>query len=495
MTTDGSGSPIKPSRSDWRPNGWPDNKLSVIDRKTVAEALGKIAKKIDGDKPSNAAKKMIEKAEVTGLKQHRHFKFDDPVDGGSKPGRAKAPDSQYEEPYASRATNYVKLAKAGFAIEQNLQIPTNDNPEWQKYETEVFRNTAFFPDGLDIFEPSGLPEIIVNYLDSLEAVVRQTGIDHIWQKLREQPFDWVEDSEDEKSKPGQFTDVRKSDGDIPGWAIPSFRLGEIAYPLKIEALQIPDDLRSEFLPDAFVEIERDDDELLRDFSGPATEWLSEQGLSREDFTNGESAGTDDQIWKAVDLLAIAALRLRVATSPQGSIRYRLIWQLLDKVETGDHRVSLAQHVLPLHKLFDPEYSAWTSICLDGCGSWLGLLVDPNDGFPRFLIRNWFAFETEWFGRYNEFEKSGIDDHDVEWFCHHAFLAGETIPSGPAVALPISDGTLLYALLQNEGSIESEKRFSVQVKHKCDAIAADATKHYAELEGNLERLLQGMASSK
>lgn len=510
---------------DWRPSGWPNvpDSVSQDDRKKLARRLAEIAQRINPDRPAKAAKQMIELADRE-YKQIRYFRFERQDTDRKKPGRPRSKDSSADEPLAAHFIGYVNLARACYAIEKGLSMPEKNDSNWRKYEHEFFKGTSLVPEAkVDIDSALSLDEIVTRYLQKIETVIRRTEIDSFWQKMRQQPFDRVEvddadldglnDLERLATKFGElagreslirngiavddrswtFTKIQTPDGEIPDWALPSFRLGEIAFPIAVKALPIPFELADGFRPEAFEPYVPDDDDGHWDyhrFSAAALQWLNEWGANGEAFYLQGNLDHDSSLpWEDLEMHGICNLVLGLCPSADGSIQYKLSWYLLEN-DSGDNRICLPDLTSSLFALHERQYSAWESISME-YEERLGLIVEKEGQKPTHLVKDWHCLRQEWVGRYVLMERNNIDEYEMDLICRMPFCAD--LPTKSDTSLPVPPDTVIEALLHNEAVIDAGDRLSRRIEASCAEIVKAGMAHYHHMNEELDKILAGIVS--
>jgi hypothetical protein len=367
-----------------------------------------------------------------------------------------------------------------------------NDADWGKYERQLFKETSLIPDAkIDPNAALDLHDIVSSYLQNVETIIRRTPIDAFWQKLIQQPFDRVEigdndpdmDEIDDLSRKAKvlggamaranmirdgipvadqawrFTEIQTPSGQIPSWALPSFRLGEIAFPVSIMASPIPDALADRFRPEAFGVNPLDD-------------------YSNFSFEEHEFHG-------------IFALFLGIRPNAVGSLRYELTWELTENKD-GDHRICFPVEAESLVALDDREYSAWKSIEIEE-DAWLGIIVEGEAQKPTLLIDDWHCLNRDWLGRYTHIERRDIDDDHLELLCRMPFRS--SLPIVENVSLPIPPDTVIEALLLNEAVENVDDRLSRRIAASCTEIVKNGMAHYQSMNDTLDLILNEMVSDR
>lgn len=309
------------SSSDWHPEGWPSNplKLPDPDRPIVGGNLAALARQIDPDRPSRAAKQMLDLAKTFRMSVsqpiiHRFFALERDAHK-KKPGVKNKSGHEAKDEWTAKTADYQAVAKAAFCLING--VDKAEGLKWSRFEEQVFEGTSFLPPGREKKTPTNI-EIVYGLFERLQRMVLNTSIETFWTRLADTPFEvkWASYSEewDEKVDAPIQTRPNLSDekvlslslgklvrgdplsdkwciGDVNPdanlyWSEVSIELGRIAVPKEIWVLEIPQDLQSHFTREAAEIVplpgfEDDESETMSRFPPAAHAWLLEEGWGGE----------------------------------------------------------------------------------------------------------------------------------------------------------------------------------------------------------------------
>lgn len=233
-----------------------NSRLSLNDKKIFAFNMGKLASRIDEDKPLNGAKQITDKSGQEGIwqKRKRYFRFpdEDTLDSG-KGGE-----------YASNPMAFIALAQSAGELLCKSAKPEAIERERLAAVKSLITDSSYSP----TFVPSNSADIsavalLNEYAQVLaEAIESRTNITELW-KVLETTEIGVEGFREDEAEPSPFGDAanvpkqlsdeffRKwitssqftTDGN-DSWAFPSIKLGYIATTHQIRMFCIPEEQRT-----------------------------------------------------------------------------------------------------------------------------------------------------------------------------------------------------------------------------------------------------------
>jgi len=241
-----------------------DSRLILDDKKTFALNLGKLASRIDENKPLNGAKQITDKSGQEGIwqKRKRFFRL---------PGE-DTPDNGIDGEYASNPTTFISLAEAaGELLCKSTKTETIER-EKQAAVKNLIVGSSYMP----TYVPSNSADIsavalLDEYAQVLSAAIEtRTKITELWKVLETTDIGVIGFYEENDEEPSPYGDAgnfpkqlfdgvfKKSltsgetaisssqfstDGNI-SWAFPSVELGYVATTHQIRIFCIPEEQRA-----------------------------------------------------------------------------------------------------------------------------------------------------------------------------------------------------------------------------------------------------------
>jgi hypothetical protein len=243
-----------------------NSRLSLDDKKIFALNLGKLAIRIDEDKPLNGAKQITDKSGQEGIwqKRKRYFRFPD----------EDTPDNGKGGEYASNPLAFIALAQAAGELLCKSAKPESIERERLTAVKSLITGSSYSPS----YVPSNSADIsAVALLDEYaqvlaEAIESRTTITELWKVLEttEIGIEYFREDEAEPSPYGDAANFPKqlfdnyfresfmsgesvisssqftTDGYKPddSWAFPSVKLGYVATTHQIRMFCIPEEQRT-----------------------------------------------------------------------------------------------------------------------------------------------------------------------------------------------------------------------------------------------------------
>jgi hypothetical protein len=283
------------------------SRLSAKDKRRFAMNLGKLAARVDPDKPLRGAKQIIKRSKQKGIeeKRKRYFRFPN----------EDAPDTGRGGEYASNPATFVALAEAaGEELSNSPNQKIIDRHRKDAFKS-LLRGSSFMPE----FVPSNASDmdakqVLEEYVAVLaRAIEQRTKIQDLWQILDNTPIKLVpvnNDLEHEYVSPygkvaAASSDFLKrpnwdplsnnsyffeagEDDYYPSvdWFFPRLELGHIAWRSQIRFLHLPKEIANAFVnPQNFA----NEKKIAYFFNSVGTEYFTQEAYSDIDDYGWEEA--------------------------------------------------------------------------------------------------------------------------------------------------------------------------------------------------------------
>ena len=290
------------------------SRLSAKDKRRFAMNLGKLAARVEPDKPLRGAQQIIKRSKQEGIeeKRKRYFRFPN----------EDAPDTDRGGEYASNPATFVALAEA--AGEELSNSP--DQKIIDRHRKDAFKSLLLGSSFMPEFVPSNASDmdakqVLEEYALALaSAIEKRTKIQDLWKVLDNTPIklERVSEADEEKyvSPHGEVAAVspellqqqhfswHKSDKAYfaPGeedyythskdWSYPLIELGHLAWRTKVRVFTLPSKIQTAFTTaDTYTHTDWEQQEISTDTDTNANKlslWLQSHNITQTDFPDLES---------------------------------------------------------------------------------------------------------------------------------------------------------------------------------------------------------------
>ena len=244
------------------------SRLSAKDKRRFAMNLGKLAARVDPDKPLRGAQQIIKRSKQEGIeeKRKRYFRFPN----------EDAPDTGRGGEYASNPATFVALAEAaGEELSKSPNQKIIDRHRKDAFKS-LLRGSSFMPE----FIPSNASDmdakqVLEEYASTLATAIEQrTKIQDLWKILDNTPIKLERVSEEyEERSASPHGEVATVNPDLlqqqifarfpcdkayfaPGeedypthssnWYFPLIELGHLAWRTKVRVFRLPNEMQNSF---------------------------------------------------------------------------------------------------------------------------------------------------------------------------------------------------------------------------------------------------------
>ena len=244
------------------------SRLSAKDKRRFAMNLGKLAARVDSDKPLRGAQQIIKRSKQEGIeeKRKRYFRFPN----------EDAPDTGRGGEYASNPATFVALAEAaGEELSNSPNQKIIDRHRKDAFKS-LLRGSSFMPE----FVPSNASDmdakqVLEEYVAVLaRAIEQRTKIQDLWQILDNTPIKLVPINNDlEHEYVSPYGKVAAASSDLlkrpnwdslsdnsyffeageddyypsEDWFFPRLELGHIAWRSQIRFVRLPKEIANAFI--------------------------------------------------------------------------------------------------------------------------------------------------------------------------------------------------------------------------------------------------------